>query len=315
MLLQTMSYIDLHCDALTQKGELQVTRQALIEGGCLLQCFAAFVECRTGRYERALALCDRFDALCRENGYNVVRRASDLREGVINAMLTVEEGGAIEGDLNKLNALYERGVRMLTLTWNHPNEIGYPNFPDYEGLFAEGANFALRETRGLTPFGRETVARMGELGMLVDVSHASDGVFWDVAHMSMKSHVPFCASHSGAASVLDCARNLKDGQIRALADCGGVMGLYFCADFLADDGSAEAQRFALLANARAAIDAGGEDVLALGSDFDGIPPNAYLANPSFLPRLFDDFEACFGSRVANKIFRENALAFLKTCLS
>ena len=309
-----MNYLDFHCDALTQTGEHQVTRQTLEKGGCLLQCFAAFIDCAEGRYARAQAFCDAFDALCEREGYRPVCSFSEISEGAMNAMLTVEEGGAVEGDTKKLEKLYERGVRMMTLLWNRPNELGHPNFPDYEGLFTGRSGFTARESRGLTEVGREIVDRMQFLGMIVDVSHASDGVFADAAHLSRRAGIPFCASHSGAASVYDCARNLTDEQIKTLADCGGVVGLYFCADFLSADVSKEGQRTAVAAHARAILRSGGEDVLCIGSDFDGIPPNPYLPDPSYLPRLYDDFCKEFGSRIADKIVCGNALSFLKRTL-
>ena len=302
-----MKYIDLHCDALTAEGVLQVTGEKLRVGGCLVQSFAAFVSAREGRYASALELCDRFDALCEQEDYHIVRRASDIAEGAVNAMLTVEEGGAIEGDLEKLKTLYLRGVRMLALTWNYPNEIGYPNFPDYEGLKAGRAPFTAREKeRGLTPFGFEAAACMQELGMIIDVSHGSDKLFFDVARLSKKRGIPFVASHSGADAVCPFARNLTDEEIKTLADCGGVVGLDFCADFLSTDGSAEGQRQAILAHARHVVNIGGEDVLSIGSDFDGIPENAYMKDASRMPDLLLEFERAFGARITEKIARKNA---------
>lgn len=298
-----MKYCDLHCDALTREGVAQVTGQSLSAGGCLLQCFAAFISPREGRFCRALELADAFDELCKREGFHAVRTLSELKEDEINALFTIEEGGAIEGSLEKLDALFARGARMMTLTWNYPNEIGYPNFPDYEGL-RSGVGFAEREgVRGLTKFGREAVERMNELGMIVDVSHGSDALFRDVADVSRS---PFVASHSGARSVFDCARNLTDEQIALLADRGGVVGLDFCADFTSSDQSAEGQRAALLAHARAIVNAGGEEVLALGSDFDGIPENPYLKDPSYVPLFLEDLEDAFGG-AAEKFARTNFL--------
>lgn len=307
-----MKYCDLHCDALTQEGVFQVTKQRLRTGDCLLQCFAAFVSVREGRYPNALALTEKFHATCEKEGYSVVRSAHEINDEKINALLTVEEGGAIEGSLKKLETLYSRGVRMMTLTWNYPNEIGYPNFPDYEGLKAGNVSFSRREKEhGLTPFGFACVERMGELGMIADVSHGSDKLFFDVAAVSKRIRKPFLASHSGANSVFDCARNLTNEQIRTLADCGGVVGLDFCADFLSNDQSAEGQRAALLAHMRAILNAGGEDVAAIGSDFDGIPQNAYMRSPADMPRLLETFEKEFGARVAEKIASKNFLRVLK----
>ena len=307
-----MRYCDLHCDALTQTGKRQVTKENLQAGECALQCFAAFVSSREDRFSSALSLCDRFDELIAREGYRPVRSASDFAEGELCAMLTVEEGGAIEGSLEKLRALYARGVRMLTLTWNYPNEIGYPAFPDYEGLLQGRVSPTARETeRGLTPFGVSAVEEMNALGMIVDVSHGSDKLIEDVARVSKK---PFAASHSNANAVCNWARNLQEKHIRSIAQSGGVVGLNFCADFLSPDASAEGQKQAILAHAQAIIDAGGEDVLAVGSDFDGIPPNPFLKNPAHMPNLAQALAKKFGSAVAEKICYKNAVRFLRDSL-
>ena len=302
-----MKYCDFHCDALTvEEGAPCVTGETLRAGGCLVQCFAAYIRRREGRFEAACALCDAFDELCRREGFRAVRYAEEIEEDEINALLTVEEGGAIEGDLSKLEYLFRRGVRALTLTWNYPNEIGFPNFPDYAGLCAGRVPFTLREReRGLTRFGEEAVARMNELGMLADVSHGSDKLVSDVARICKAAAKPFVASHSGADSVYACARNLTDGQIRLIAECGGVVGLDFCADFLSEDQTAEGQKRAILAHARAIVNAGGEDALCLGSDFDGIPENAYVKSPAFVPLLLEDFAKEFGRAAAEKFARGN----------
>lgn len=307
-----MKYCDLHCDALTQEGEKQVTAEALRRGGCLLQCFAAFISPRERRFQTATALADDFDTLCREEGMHPVRSFSDLRPDKLNALFTVEEGGAVEGKAENIDALYARGMRMMTLTWNYQNEIGFPNFPDYEALQTGRATLDMRETeRGLTAFGRAAVERMFALGIIADVSHGSDKLFYDVAALSKSHDKPFAASHSGANSVYSCARNLTDEQIRMLADCGGVVGLDFCADFLSLDQSAEGQREAVLAHARAIVNAGGEDVLAIGSDFDGIPPNPYLKSPLDMPKLLEDLQREFGSARTEKFACQNFLRLFR----
>lgn len=310
--LQGMKYIDLHCDALTNEGVMQVTGENLIRGRCLLQCFAAFIHEKSNRFERTIALAEKFNALCEREGFQPVRKGTDIKEGNLNAMLTVEEGGAIEGSLEKLETLYARGVRMMTLTWNYPNEIGFPNFPDYEGLKAGRISpYAREKEHGLTPFGRQAVERMCELKMLVDVSHGSDRLVEDAAGICKEKGTPFVASHSGAAEVCPWARNLEDEQIRLIADCGGVIGLDFCADFTSPDQTPEGQRAALLAHAEHILRIGGEDVLAIGSDFDGIPENPYLKNPAFVPAFLEELTKKFGERIAEKIARENALRVLR----
>ena len=301
-----MRYIDLHADTLTAEGEKQITKERLAQGGCILQCFAAFVSSRTNRFRQAQLLADSFYALCEREHIHPVRDAN-LLAGV-NAMLTVEDGGAIEGSLEKLECLYGRGVRMMSLTWNYENEIGFPAFPDYEGLLAGRRSLSEREgERGLKPFGVACVQKMNELGMIVDVSHGSDQLVKDVASITKK---PFVASHSGAQSVHDAARNLSDEGIRLIANSGGVVGLYFCADFLSSDLTVEGQREALLRHAEAIVNAGGEDCLCIGSDFDGIPENPYLKNPACMPDFLSRLADEFGGRRAEKFACSNFIRVL-----
>ena len=271
-----------------------------------MQCFAAFVSARENRFRQASMLADAFYLFCESEQISPVKDANLASE--LNAMLTVEDGGAIEGSLEKLEYLFGRGVKMMTLTWNYENEIGFPAFPDYEGLLAGKRSFQEREEkRGLKPFGFECVEKMNELQMIVDVSHGSDQLVRDVASASKK---PFVASHSGARSAFDCARNLTDEGIRLIAQSGGVVGLYFCADFLSNDLTPEGQMEALLRHARAIINLGGEDCLALGSDFDGIPENPYLKNPAYMPDFLSLLSDEFGERRAEKFASKNFLRVL-----
>lgn len=302
-----MKYIDLHCDALTQEGVLQVTKERLAVGGCLLQCFAAYVG--EGGFARFCTLADAFDGMCAREGYSRFTGGVP-RTDALNAMLTVE-GDALCGDAGRLDALYARGVRIMGFVWNTPSSLGFPNFPDYAGVCAGRVPFSLREgARGLTRFGAEVLERMECLKMLPDVSHGSDALFWEVAARRR----PFVATHSAAAGVCGWARNLTDEQIAAVAGCGGVVGLNFCADFLSPDGSAAGQRAALLEHAKAIVAAGGEDVLAVGSDFDGIPPNPYLPDPSFMPRFLEELAGAIGARAAEKAARDNVLRVFREAL-
>ena len=295
VVLQRMKYIDLHADALTKEGVRSVTKESLSAGNCLLQCFAAFVDGTKGEgFARAISLCDTFDEMCLKNSFNPVRGGAEIDSERINALLTVEGGEAVGDDLENLAVLYERGVRMMTLTWNQSNKIGAAN----------------GTAGGLTPFGRDCVERMCDMGMLVDVSHGSDGLLSDVAVVCKRKGAPFVASHSNARAVFFHSRNLTDRGIRAVAESGGVVGLCFVEKFLAADGSAERQRAAILAHARHIVNVGGEDVLALGSDFDGALENPYVKSPADLPKLLFDLEKTFGARVAEKIACKNALRVL-----
>ena len=140
------------------------------------------------------------------------------REGKVAALIGVEGGHAIEGSLDNLRALYGRGARYLTLTWNNGTEWA-------------GSSVGLDDTRtgGLTEFGRQVVREMNRLGMLVDVSHVSAQTLDDVLATSTQ---PVIASHSSARALNDHPRNLTDDQLRAIARSGGVVNVNFFSRFV-----------------------------------------------------------------------------------
>ena len=156
-------------------------------------------------------------------------------------MFGVEGGHMIEDDLNKLEALYDRGARYLTLTHNiapswatsAADETTNPNLPH----------------KGLTDFGRKVVQRMNQLGMLIDISHAGDQTFWDVINLSSK---PIIASHSSVYNLVPHRRNLKDDQIKAIAKNGGVIQINFHPGFI--DPSFETKETAFLKKYSAEMD-------------------------------------------------------------
>ncbi len=336
--------IDMHCDTVSEirhrrtekkedcslrENELHIDAKRLKESGYLLQCFALYVNLQgcggidghgVPKPEKAWAdLQDLYRLYQQEMARNTdllqpVSNAAQLaecrREGKVAAVLTVEEGGVCGGSLERLEQLYAMGVRMMTLTWNYPNELGYPNLNalnrlGYRELFqADGVH-------GLTETGKAFVARMEELGMLVDVSHLSDRGFWDVLQVSTR---PFVASHSNARAVCPCVRNLTDEMIRSLAECGGVMGLNFCTDFLhtAPEGVPNPGHLDhAVAHARHIFQIGGEDCLGLGSDFDGIDTNEALPGAQSMERLWTALKRDgFTERQLDKIFHANVLRVL-----
>ena len=142
---------------------------------------------------------------------------------------------------------------MLTPVWNYENCIGYPN----------SKAPAVME-KGLKPFGVEVIERMGELGMIADVSHASDKTFWDILKYAKG---PVVATHSNCRSLCNHPRNLSDEMMRALAEKGGIMGLNFYGPFLHANGET---RISYMAEHLACmVNAGGSEFAAIGTDFDG----------------------------------------------
>lgn len=306
-----MKVIDMHCDTITelwgkQENGIQVGLrhndqmidiERLTKGGYLLQNFAIFVEQQSGvsSFEKAQQIQSVFAREMNQNADRIAMVTSmkgieeNEQAGKLSALLAVEGGEACEGSIEKLHVLYEQGVRMMTLTWNYPNEIGYPNLPRN----AAGFPYVPDTEHGLTAFGIECVKEMERMGMIIDVSHLSDAGFYDVLRYTEK---PFVASHSNARAICPWVRNLTDDMIRKLAERGGVTGLNFCGDFLRDPfggkTSAKERKAALqekdttgyqtmvgseatfvdiVRHARHIINVGGIECIGLGSDFDGIP--------------------------------------------
>ena len=222
----------------------------------------------------------------------------------MSAMLTLEEGEVVEGNPAYLRDFYRLGVRMIALTWNFENQIGCPNLTKKDGK----ADWTLRNDKGLTEFGIEMVREMERLGMIVDVSHLSDGGFWDIIRYTKK---PFVASHSNAASVQNICRNLTDEMIRALAERGGVSGLNYCPRFVMDETgetTSDEMLERLAAHIRHMADVGGVEVCALGSDFDGISGNIALPDASYVQKLFDALKKKgFHESEIEKVFCKNVL--------
>ena len=164
----------------------------------------------------------------------------------VAAFLSVE-GAYILDEGERLEEAYEKGVRMLTLTWNNANGIS--------GTNTEPGNL------GLTGKGKELVRRCQSMGIIVDLSHISQQGFWDTVEIAEK---PVVTSHSNAAAIHNHSRNLSDDQLRALRDIGGVTGLNLYNDFIGGDTMDDCLR-----QIEHILDVGGEGILALGSDFDG----------------------------------------------
>ena len=248
------------------------------ETGKRIDCFQRFEELYKEFINQMNLYSDRISIVT-----NAEEILANEREGKLSALLTVEGGEACVGDVDKLSYLYDKGVRMMTLTWNYINELGYPNINGMRRNEPGFSPFIPDTEHGLTDTGIEFIKAMEDMGMIVDVSHLSDAGFYDVYNNTEK---PFVASHSNAREVCPFVRNLTDDMIRKLGKRGGVTGLNYCRDFLFT--SAEEKEIVydnyldiscnkLAEHARHIVNVGGMGVLGLGSDFDGI--HAYVGMP------------------------------------
>lgn len=326
-----MRVIDMHCDTierlygLQDRGERSVLRSNSLHvdlmrmkgSGYLLQNFALFVQLRRDGdpWERVCRLHEFYeqememsrDLIAPVHCFSDI--AENERAGRMSALLTVEEGAVCKGELSKLRELYRWGVRMMTLTWNYPNELGWPNITKGQSHYEPNL------TGGLTERGKEFVAEMESLGMIPDVSHLSDAGFYDVLAVTKK---PFVASHSNARAVCPWVRNMTDDMIRKLAERGGVMGLNFCADFLekVPEGQENPGTIAaVVRHAKHIVGVGGIDVLGLGSDFDGIDTHRELPGAQSMPVLWEALKSAgFTESELDRIFCENVLRVYRETL-
>jgi membrane dipeptidase len=137
------------------------------------------------------------------------------------ALLGLEGGHAIENDIHLLRDFYRIGVRYMTLTWSNTNE-----WADSSG---DINNAKVHHHDGLTPFGKQVVAEMNRLGMMVDISHVADKTFWDTIALTK---APVIASHSSARALTDHPRNMSDDMLKAMAKNDGVVMVNFFDAFL-----------------------------------------------------------------------------------
>lgn len=181
---------------------------------------------------------------------SLVRRASDLDEawtnGKVGLILGFQNGAMMGGQLERLDAFHGLGVRVIQLTYNPRNQLG-------DGC-TEPAN------QGLTPLGRQALERMNDLGILVDLSHCGQATTADGIRLS---RMPVAITHAGCSALENHPRNKRDEELRALAERGGVFGVYWM-PFLRHSGQPQAED--LLRHVEHALDVCGEDHVGIGSD-------------------------------------------------
>ncbi|QRG65414.1 dipeptidase [Brevibacillus choshinensis] len=266
-----MKVFDAHCDVLGKlwqhpeidfyKGDkrIHVGFPDLIKGNVDIQVLACFVPTSVPfgrRFHTVLEMIDVFYERVASDQFRPIYTKADLEDSVLKgrkgAILFVEGAHALEESLVQLRTWYRLGIRGMTLTWNHGNAVA-----DGSGEPNPG---------GVTGFGRQVVAEMNRLGMIIDVSHLSDPGFWDIMELSQ---APVIASHSNARQLCDHPRNLTNEQIKALIAKDSVMGLTFV-DFFTVNEKRTVWIDDLLRHLDHVCGLGGVDHVAFGSDFDGI---------------------------------------------
>ena len=211
-----------------------------------------------------------------------------------SAFFTVENGKALNGKIENVKRFAELGVRIMTLTWNEMNEIG-------SGVLSE-------DKCGLTDFGKLAVAEMEKYGIVIDVSHASDGLFYDVVNQTNK---PFIATHSDSRTITQNPRNLTDEQIKIIIQRGGLIGLNLHNAFL-NNNPDKACMNDILKHCEYMLSLGCENSLCFGTDFDGCDLPRDIVGSDSIGEIYELFLGNnYNESVLKKIFYENAYNFFE----
>lgn len=222
-------------------------------------------------YDDAMHQLDVYDSIYERHGEYVmpIKNLSDLSELLHSSkigFLTMIEGAEPIESPEQLETFYDRGVRMISLSWNNPN------------IYASGHE----GNHGVTRLGRHLLEGMNRLGITLDLSHLNEKGFWDA--IGLTSLIPV-ATHSGARAIRNHPRNLWDEQLKAIADRGGVVGVVFYGPFLSDGKATIDDIFKHIDYMVSLI---GDDHVGIGSDLDGGPMEAFppeIGTVADLPRL------------------------------
>ncbi len=267
------SIVDAHCDTvgffchedsdydfLACNNQHHIDLPRLKESGIILQFFALYITDEykpTGSLSYCLRLLDSYYRTMEQcpNELQTIYTATDLNNTLnsprVAALLSIEGGEALEGELAVLRMLFRLGIRAIGLTWNQQNQLA-------TGIGED------KPQEGLTAFGNQVIREVNSLGMLVDLAHINRQGFFDALKISS---APVVVSHANARAICDHPRNLSDDQLRALRDIDGVIGMSCCPDFV---DSTHPSMDKLLDHFVHVAEVAGVDHLGIGADFDGI---------------------------------------------
>ncbi len=296
-----MRYVDLHCDTLKRvwqwravAHECSFSRNPFCVDLEKLQCVWPCIQTCALFFEEAEHehIWDVLDDVHARYSSMIVRRARDVCTDGAGILLAVEGAGAYADDVCSLVAA---GVRMVSLTWNTPNVLGYPCTMSQWGLTKKGKSF---------------VEQLEQQRVLIDVAHLSEQGIWDVL---ARTTAPIVASHTNAYAVEGHPRNVSDAVIRAIAQRGGVIGLTFCAPFT------HAHRPWSIADwmrhVGHVVDIGGSESIAIGTDFDGIDNVTEFGDVSGIPLLCERLHSLgMSSSLIDKLMAHNAVRVLTEVL-
>ena len=297
-----MRHFDLHADTLSKclqnrKSLIQNDFAISVQRGLIfdqwVQVFAAFVpdELHGSKgYHRFLSEAGQLQKAFEESDQIVPYDKDNIRPGVCNAMLAVEGGSAMGGKPERIDEMYKMGVRMFSLCWNGETDL---------------AGGTATEV-GLTALGKETVKELEAHKIIIDVSHMNNYSFWDLCEVAER---PFIASHSNCFELCPHRRNLDDVQLQEIIRRKGLIGINFYPVFI--NGESDASFQELRRHIRHIIALGGEDCIAVGSDFDGAAMPSRLPSIDRIPDWHENLRKHFAPEIVDKITFKNAQRFMQ----
>lgn len=295
-----MNHFDLHCDTLSA---CVAGKQSLLQNDCAIsvergmkfdhwvQVFAAFIhdDYRGAKaYRNFCAQAELFRSAVESSDLMTFFDPDYIVSGVCNAMLAVESGAALGGKLERIAEFAQLGVRIMSLVWNGENEL------------AGGVSSEI----GLTDFGRKAVKELENHKIIVDVSHLNRLGFWELCEIAER---PFIATHSNCFEITPHQRNLDDLQIEEIIRRKGLIGINFYPIFV--NGESDASFQEIRRHIRHILALGGEDVIAVGSDFDGAAMPSLLDRVEKIPNWHQNLLKHFEPELVEKITYRNAQRF------
>ncbi len=309
--------VDGHCDtlskALDEKSDLENKEYCfnLVDANKKTPCIQMmatyiapkFVDNGIGGFNRAINILEQFKKDKDKSEIINILNKEDLNKTVdekkIGILLTIENGSAISGNIENIEKLYEKGIRVMSVTWNEDNDLG--------------CGALTKNDKGLTKLGKEYIKKLEEKKIIIDVSHSSQKTFWDITKCTSASIV---ATHSCVYSICNHPRNLKDEQIIEIANRKGIIGICFASNFLNQSGKSNSDD--IINHIKYIKDLVGIDYIGLGSDFDGVD---FDDMPSDIRGIKDIYKLekkmkieGFTEEEINKVMGENWLRVLKNIL-
>jgi membrane dipeptidase len=226
------------------------------------------------------------------NTFSTMLEGSEVKNKV-KTVYALEGGNVLEEKLEHVEHFYNLGIRIITLTWNHENCLGY------------GAVTGIN--KGLKPFGKEVIKEMNRLKMIVDTSHLNEAGFYQAAELSK---IPIIASHSNSRHICNNLRNITDEQFEVIKNKGGIVGINAYPWFLNNTENAKIKD--MISHIEYFLSLGGENTVVLGCDLDGTDCMPIDFNDlSDYTKLYEELiKLNYPEKIIAKLFYENGKNYL-----